>query len=123
MTHDLAGQVLVNWQLIAIICSIFGSLLGALFGAIWWLLDRYARVQERSQTEWRNLIDGRFERLETEIKQWPRLEREILKLKNEFTLYYVAREDWIRMQAVLDRRFERLEESLDLLKGEIRGAV
>jgi hypothetical protein len=101
------------WQVISLFISFFGFLLAT--GKIGLgIIDRMLQDRFRAQEEQRSLAhvhwDKRFEGLEAaaakEASQWQAVERDLLQLKAELPVQYVRREDFIRVQSVIETKLD-----------------
>lgn len=97
----------MDLQLAGVVITVIFAWSGLLIGIIKWLLDRY-------QTH----IDKRFSGLEkaneAEVREWQRIERDLMELRAELPLEYVRREDSIRQEVVINAKLDALAEKIDL---------
>lgn len=97
----------MDLQLVGIVITVILAWSGLLIGIIKWLLDRY-----------QSHIDRRFTALETanaaEVREWQRIERELLELKADLPTEYVRREDNIRQEVVINAKLDALAEKIDI---------
>lgn len=107
----------IDWGVVAIMTTVMMAGLGALFGAIKWLMDRYTEA-----------LNKRFEAIESagggRDREIQNLREAILLLRAELPERYVQRDDWIRFAGSIDRKLEVLRDRLeDLREGqdEFRG--
>jgi len=96
-------KLVLGWPEIMTIASILVAWTGLQFALMKWLI------------EW--LLDSRFKALETEIKRFHGVERELLELKADLPLRYLQRDDFIRSISALDAKFDRMRALLDELTG------
>lgn len=96
----------MDLQVIGISITVILAWSGLLIGIIKWLLDRY-----------QSHIDRRFTALEeankAEVREWQRIERELLELKADLPMKYVRREDNIRQEVTINAKLDALARKID----------
>lgn len=79
---------------------------GTLIAAFWVLLVLlFKQFQEK--------ITTKFDALESDAKEWARLERDLLLFKADMPLHYVRREDYVRNQTVIEAKLDALAVKLE----------
>lgn len=66
-------------------------------------------------------LNQRFDSLESEAKEWVRLEREFLNFKADLPLHYVRREDYVRGQTVLEAKLDAVFTKIENI--QLKGAA
>lgn len=96
----------MDLQFLGITITVILAWSGLLIGIIKWLLDRY-----------QSHIDRRFTALEraneVEVREWQRIERELLELKVDLPMHYVRREDNIRQEVTINAKLDALARKFD----------
>ncbi len=98
-------MTLEPWQLI----SLFFTLLGMFLGLAKLLLSQFERR-----------VDGRFDTLMVESRNWRNVENDVLKLRLEIAERYVKRDDYVRGQTVIEAKLDAI--SSELKNVQIQGA-
>ncbi len=92
------------WHLITLLVMFLGSM--GTFGKI--LLDQI----EKRENERHSTLEAQLAAIERvtreEAAQWQRVERELLSLKAELPLNYVRRDDFVRIQSVIESKLDGL---------------
>lgn len=114
-------------QLIGMIGTLFATVISLLFAGGKLLLkqiDARFIAQEKSRSEAQKHWDAQFKSLEqanlSEAKEWQRIEREIMGLKADLPINYVRREDFIRVQSIIESKIDGLALRIEnaLLRGD-----
>jgi hypothetical protein len=111
------------------------SLIGVFFGA--WVslliaggkillkqIDARFVTQEKGRAEAQKHWDEQFSALQqngaNEAKEWQRIEREIMGLKADLPVAYVRRDDFIRVQSIIESKIDGLALRIEnaLLRGD-----
>lgn len=104
------------WHLISLLLAFFGCVGG--FGKV--LLDQI----EKREAERHSTLEAQLKSIERatreEAAQWQRVERELLALKAELPLHYVRRDDFVRIQSIIESKLDGLALRIEnvQLKGE-----
>jgi len=122
------------WQLLGILAGILSAFLTLLFGGGRFLLSQFekrldARFSnlEKSQKAAQTHMDQRFSTIETAMakgsEEAMRLERELMQLKADLPNHYVRRDDFIRVQSIIESKIDGLASKIDnaILRGEKHG--
>jgi hypothetical protein len=107
------------WHLIALLLSFFGAVVG-----FWKFIE--ARREKSDDRRWEDLhrhLDARFldisEAQRKEREEWIKLERGLMELKAELPRQYVLRDDYIRMQSIIEGKIDAL--ALRIENAQLRG--
>lgn len=87
------------WQLVGLLLSGLGVLVGAM---------KYAHVQLIAR------LDSMEKSSKDEAEKWQRIERELLQMKADMPLQYVRREDYIRGQSVIEAKLDAVAAQLQV---------
>lgn len=92
------------WQGVSLVISILGGI--ALLGKI--ALNQISRGEDARHGALAVQITGIEGAMREETAQWQRLERELLSLKADLPLNYVRRDDFIRVQSIIESKLDGL---------------
>lgn len=84
-----------------------------LLAAFWVLFTLLFKQFEQKLSGRFDAISGRLGTIESDAKEWTRLERELLGLKADMPLHYVRREDYVRNQTVIEAKLDALAVKLE----------
>lgn len=94
-------------------------------GGFWAVAQLALRQTEKRADERHATLNSQIAKIDTDIKaevaHWQRLEREVMSLKAELPLYYVRRDDFVRVQSVIEAKLDGLAlriENANLRKGQ-----
>jgi hypothetical protein len=66
-------------------------------------------------------LGRRFDSLESDAKEWVRLEREFLTFKADLPLHYVRREDYVRGQTIIEAKLDHVATKIENI--QLKGAT
>ncbi len=92
------------WQGISLIVSILGGI--ALLGKI--ALAQLAHSEDARHGALAMQITSIESAMREETAQWQRLERELLGLKADLPINYVRRDDFVRVQSIIESKLDGL---------------
>lgn len=92
------------WQGLSLIVSILGGI--ALLGKI--ALGQISHGEDTRHAALAVQITGIEAAMREETAQWQRLERELLSLKADLPLNYVRRDDFVRVQSIIESKLDGL---------------
>lgn len=111
-------------EILTAVAAVVGLMVGVFKLLITSLLRQF---EEKLSLRFRS-FDGRFdslclrlESIESDAKEWTRLERELLSLKADMPLHYVRREDYVRNQTVIESKLDAL--ALKLENWQLKGVA
>ena len=103
------------WQVISLAVSFFGASAAAgklLLSQTQRHLDTRFTAQETARAANHDQVSRRLDSMEeaarSEMGNWQRIERDLLKLQADMPLHYVRREDYIRGQSVIESKLDGL---------------
>ena len=103
------------WHVISLAVSFFGASAAAgklLLSQTQRHLDERFTAQETARAanhdQVSRRLDGMEEAARSEMGNWQRIERDLLKLQADMPLHYVRREDYIRGQSVIESKLDGL---------------
>ena len=103
------------WQVISLAVSFFGASAAAgklLLTQTQRHLDTRFTAQETARAANHDQVSRRLDSMEeaarSEMGNWQRIERDLLKLQADMPLHYVRREDYIRGQSVIESKLDGL---------------
>lgn len=108
----------VTWEAVGIAMTVLIALFTLLVGVIKWLLDRYADAI-KSQ------IELMSKQIAAQAGEVTRLDKEILKLRNEMVRDFISRDDHIRYETVINAKVDAIGtkiEHLSFLLGDKHAA-
>lgn len=92
------------WQLVLLLIAF----LGGCIAAFKWLMGLFQEHMNKAFESIDKRLDSIEENSREEAKQWQRVERELMELKAHLPDLYVRREDYIRGQAVLENKVDKV---------------
>ena len=103
------------WHVISLAVSFFGASAAAgklLLSQTQRHLDTRFTAQETARAANHDQVSRRLDSMEEEARSemgnWQRIERDLLKLQADMPLHYVRREDYIRGQSVIESKLDGL---------------
>ena len=103
------------WHVISLAVSFFGASAAAgklLLTQTQRHLDERFNAQETARASNHDQVSRRLDSMEeaarSEMGNWQRIERDLLKLQADMPLHYVRREDYIRGQSVIESKLDGL---------------
>ncbi len=103
------------WHVISLAVSFFGASAAAgklLLSQTQRHLDTRFTAQETARAANHDQVSRRLDSMEeaarSEMGNWQRIERDLLKLQADMPLHYVRREDYIRGQSVIESKLDGL---------------
>ena len=103
------------WHVISLAVSFFGASAAAgklLLSQTQRHLDTRYTAQETARAANHDQVSRRLDSMEeaarSEMGNWQRIERDLLKLQADMPLHYVRREDYIRGQSVIESKLDGL---------------
>ena len=103
------------WHVISLAVSFFGASAAAgklLLTQTQRHLDARFNAQETARASNHDQVSRRLDSMEeaarSEMGNWQRIERDLLKLQADMPLHYVQREDYIRGQSVIESKLDGL---------------
>lgn len=103
------------WHVISLAVSFFGASAAAgklLLSQTQRHLDERFNSQESARAANHDQVSRRLDSMEeaarSEMGNWQRIERDLLKLQADMPLHYVRREDYIRGQSVIESKLDGL---------------
>ena len=103
------------WHVISLAVSFFGASAAAgklLLSQTQRHLDERFNSQESARAANHEQVSRRLDSMEeaarSEMGNWQRIERDLLKLQADMPLHYVRREDYIRGQSVIESKLDGL---------------
>ena len=103
------------WHVISLAVSFFGASAAAgklLLTQTQRHLDTRFTAQETARAANHDQVSRRLDSMEeaarSEMGNWQRIERDLLKLQADMPLHYVRREDYIRGQSVIESKLDGL---------------
>lgn len=103
------------WHVISLAVSFFGASAAAgklLLSQTQRHLDERFTAQETARAANHDQVSRRLDSMEeaarSEMGNWQRIERDLLKLQADMPLHYVRREDYIRGQSVIESKLDGL---------------
>ena len=103
------------WHVISLAVSFFGASAAAgklLLSQTLRHLDSRFTAQESARAANHDQVSRRLDSMEeaarSEMGNWQRIERDLLKLQADMPLHYVRREDYIRGQSVIESKLDGL---------------
>ncbi len=103
------------WHVISLAVSFFGASAAAgklLLTQTQRHLDARFNAQETARASNHDQVSRRLDSMEeaarSEMGNWQRIERDLLKLQADMPLHYVRREDYIRGQSVIESKLDGL---------------
>ena len=103
------------WHVISLAVSFFGASAAAgklLLTQTQRHLDTRFTAQEAARAANHDQVSRRLDSMEeaarSEMGNWQRIERDLLKLQADMPLHYVRREDYIRGQSVIESKLDGL---------------
>ena len=103
------------WHVISLAVSCFGASAAAgklLLSQTQRHLDTRFTAQETARAANHDQVSRRLDSMEeaarSEMGNWQRIERDLLKLQADMPLHYVRREDYIRGQSVIESKLDGL---------------
>lgn len=84
-----------------------------LISAFWVLLTLLFRQFEQKISGQFAGVSTRLDKIETDAKEWMRIERELLGFKADMPVHYVRREDWVRNQTVIEAKLDAVAMKLE----------
>ena len=101
------------WHVISLAVSFFGASAAAgklLLSQTQRHLDTRFTAQETARAANHDQVSRRLDSMEeaarSEMGNWQRIERDLLKLQADMPLHYVRREDYIRGQSVIESKLD-----------------
>ncbi len=92
------------WQGLSLVITILGGF--AALGKM--AIAQLARAEDTRHTALAVQIAGIEGAMREEAAQWQRLERELLSLKADLPLNYVRRDDFVRVQSIIESKLDGL---------------
>ncbi len=116
------------WQFILLLLAFFGAAAGAgrlLLGQIKNQLDERFKTQEETRKSNYDQLARRLDDMDSSgreaANQWHRVELEMLKIKGDFPLQYVLRDDYIRGQSIIEAKLDGL--AMKVENAQLRGVL
>lgn len=111
------------WHVISLAVSFFGASAAAgklLLSQTQRHLDTRFTAQETARAANHDQVSRRLDSMEeaarSEMGNWQRIERDLLKLQADMPLHYVRREDYIRGQSLIEAKLDALGNKLDVMQ-------
>lgn len=111
------------WHVISLAVSFFGASAAAgklLLSQTQRHLDERFNSQESARAANHDQVSRRLDSMEeaarSEMGNWQRIERDLLKLQADMPLHYVRREDYIRGQSLIEAKLDALGNKLDVMQ-------
>lgn len=102
-----------TWQVI-LFCI---ALVGGFAGLVKILFMQFDKGLDKRFEAMGRRLDG----IETDAKEWLRLERELYQLKADMPLHYVRREDYVRGQTVIEAKLDAVATKIENI--QLKGAA
>ena len=111
------------WHVISLAVSFIGASAAAgklLLSQTQRHLDTRFTAQETARAANHDQVSRRLDSMEeaarSEMGNWQRIERDLLKLQADMPLHYVRREDYIRGQSLIEAKLDALGNKLDVMQ-------
>lgn len=104
----------VNWTAVGVLFAILAGWSGLLFGGLKWFLNREVSSMDRRFTKLDDHLEKNQAEHESNRMEHAALDQRIHTLRADLGESYVKREDWLRLEVMLDRKFTEIYQKVDV---------